>query len=480
MVGTMNWKKRSFGLISLAAVIVVLFSTCLILPARATTSDPWLDPNWGYRKQHVILGSTAGEQTNYPVKITVRRATGTDSGNTVYVGLNCKSDFSDIRFTATDGVTPLSYWIEEVVAGGSPYAVFWVKIPSIPVAPGSATIYLYYGNPLVSTTSDIDATFDMACDMEEGDLTDWDGSWGTSTQSASTDYPHTGDYGFKLIPASGTPTDSGQKLDVTTYDGNHAYRIWLYDTGCTTTWWTETLNVFDGAVSCMMGVHGEYNNYTYCDSGAWLETNFARSNGWHFFEFRCSSDITYYYIDDTLVHTSSLLDESSLDWLYAYCYRGNPNPSYFDDAIVRKWVDPEPSHGTWGSEESDIIAPSWDETPSNQIVDFGTPFSYDVNASDASGIASYWVNDTDNFAIDSNGIITNVKSLVVGTYGLKVRAYDPYGHYCSASIKITVDLPTTPTTTPVIPGFPFEAMILGILISLGVTAVHRRKRKRED
>ena len=42
----------------------------------------------------------------------------------------CRSDFGDIRFTDSDGVTELSYWMEEKVDGD--YAVFWVKVPSIP------------------------------------------------------------------------------------------------------------------------------------------------------------------------------------------------------------------------------------------------------------------------------------------------------------------------------------------------------------
>jgi len=69
----------------------------------------------------------------------------------------CRADFGDIRFADSDGVTELSYWMEEKV--DSDYAVFWVKVPSIPASPDTATIYIYYGNSSATTTSDGDSTF---------------------------------------------------------------------------------------------------------------------------------------------------------------------------------------------------------------------------------------------------------------------------------------------------------------------------------
>ncbi len=59
-----------------------------------------------------------------------------------------KQDFSDLRFTMEDGETELSYWIESYVAGIS--AKVWVKT-DLPVQ--ELSLYMYYGNPLSSTTS---------------------------------------------------------------------------------------------------------------------------------------------------------------------------------------------------------------------------------------------------------------------------------------------------------------------------------------
>lgn len=112
---------------------------------------------WDYRKQKTINGTTAGAQTNYQMKLTLYNSTGTDTPGNVYLGGNAMSDFGDIRFTKSDGVTLLDYWIESYTPGVS--AVVWVKIDSIPASPSTANIYLYYGNPSATSVSNGDATF---------------------------------------------------------------------------------------------------------------------------------------------------------------------------------------------------------------------------------------------------------------------------------------------------------------------------------
>jgi len=93
----------------------------------------------------------------------------------------------------------------------------------------------------------------------------------------------------------------------------------------------------------------------------------------------------------------------------------------------------------------DIIAPTWEEIPTNQTIELGTSFSYDVNASDANGIDAYYVNDISNFQVDANGVITNQTILSVGTYWLKITASDPSNNNATAIINITVQDNTQPT-----------------------------------
>jgi len=100
----------------------------------------WLS-GWLYRKSHEIVGSTAGAQTDYQIRIKVHYGSGTDDGENVYLNGKCRTDFGDVRFTASDGETLLNYWIEE--KSDSNYAIFWVKVPSIPASPDTTTIYCY-------------------------------------------------------------------------------------------------------------------------------------------------------------------------------------------------------------------------------------------------------------------------------------------------------------------------------------------------
>jgi len=101
---------------------------------------------------------------------------------------------------------------------------------------------------------------------------------------------------------------------------------------------------------------------------------------------------------------------------------------------------------TWIFTTLDI--PSWVQIPSDQIIEYGDPFNYDINAIDNSGIDYYWINDTIYFNIDENGVITNNTILNVGIYWLEVRAYDPLGQYCTAIFKIDVQAINIPEPEP--------------------------------
>ena len=88
----------------------------------------WLT-GWTYRQSHTISGSSDGAQTNYQVKIIVDYGSGSSSGDTIYVDGNCKTDFSDIRFTSSDGETVLDYWIEDYTVSDN--AIIWVEVDKV-------------------------------------------------------------------------------------------------------------------------------------------------------------------------------------------------------------------------------------------------------------------------------------------------------------------------------------------------------------
>ncbi|MBU4446605.1 DUF2341 domain-containing protein, partial [bacterium] len=74
----------------------------------------------------------ANDLTDYQIKIDV-----------IHQPEEMQSDFSDIRFTSSNGQILLSHYREEYTENDS--AVFWVKVPSIP-AYSEVVIYQYYDN----------------------------------------------------------------------------------------------------------------------------------------------------------------------------------------------------------------------------------------------------------------------------------------------------------------------------------------------
>ncbi len=87
----------------------------------------------------------------------------------------------------------------------------------------------------------------------------------------------------------------------------------------------------------------------------------------------------------------------------------------------------------------DTESPTWDQMPTDQEIGYYFPFKYDVNASDFSGDVDYWINDTANFAIDSEGVITNNTVLLCNVkYGLMINASDIFNNKNVSIITITI------------------------------------------
>ena len=99
----------------------------------------------GYAKRQPITINSASALTDYQVKLTVAYDT------------DMQPDFDDLRFTSSNGITELSYWLESKT--DSTTATIWVKIPSL--ASGDNTIYMYYANASATTASNGDNTFEF-------------------------------------------------------------------------------------------------------------------------------------------------------------------------------------------------------------------------------------------------------------------------------------------------------------------------------
>lgn len=122
----------------------------------------------------------------------------------------------------------------------------------------------------------------------------------------------------------------------------------------------------------------------------------------------------------------------------------------------------------------DTTPPEWVTPPSNQVLESGESLDYQLHAIDLSGISYWLINDTTHFAIDSTGHITSIVALAPGTYGLNITVSDPYNNAISSTFTILVQQETLPP--PAIPGFPFAAILIGLITSLALILIVRRKK----
>ena len=76
-----------------------------------------------------------------------------------------QSNGNDIRFTDSDGVTLLSYWIQSY-SQTAKTGTIWVKVPALP-AGAVTTIYMYYDNPSAAAASSGSGTFPFFSDFSD-------------------------------------------------------------------------------------------------------------------------------------------------------------------------------------------------------------------------------------------------------------------------------------------------------------------------
>lgn len=117
-----------------------------------------------YRKS-ISISPGSGAGTGYSIKIRVGQSASAKDYDVQLDGKGLPT-FGDIRFTADDGTSLLGYWLEDI-SGTAPglTATFWVKVKAN--LDSAQSIYIYYGNNNVLTSSNGKATFDFFDDFEK-------------------------------------------------------------------------------------------------------------------------------------------------------------------------------------------------------------------------------------------------------------------------------------------------------------------------
>jgi len=362
---------------------VILPSIPEVEVAKAA-GENWL-AGWTYRKSHVIQ-SASGAGTNYQIKITVHYGSGTDSGEHVYLNGHSRTDFGDVRFTDDDGVTLLDYWMETYV--DSDYAIFWVEIADN-LSASDATIYIYYGKSDATTTSNGTATFIFFEDFDDGDASDW-----TFYQSVAiyhgeidTAHYHSASYSYRLW-TSGSQGYYGyceiyRSVD---FDGS-TVKVDVYErhdsNGVTDSFFGKVLIDSTEIISFDLGT----------DRNQWISRSGSTtpSAGSHTLRLRFRTDPS----------------------------SGDLTQIWWDDIRIRKYVDPEPQHGSWGTEKKNAIIGDF-EAPSpvspdeyfllNATIIAPSSVTEFINATVEleGGIILKWDNSTDSFTEyqDTNGYCT--------------------------------------------------------------------------
>lgn len=442
-------KNLPKSLLILVALLLIVSSNAAAKPlSRPHALDGWL-----HRNLITVSNTASSALTDYQVRVYL------DSSNFAFA--NANSDGSDIRFTALDGTTLLSYWMESWTAGTN--GTFWVKIPSIP-ANGSASIYMHYGNPAATiSASNGAATFYSFEDFESTPWTAWTKEGGPGTFVQSTGQARRGS--FSGLLTTDTTTGSTVFSRASTLPGTNFVQEWdLYDDMDNTAFKMVRANYQISGGQIGIGVWtGSGGSTTYYarhnTSYSYTATSAARSLGWHKMAIRVASGTADYYVDNsaslgTLTGLPATFNRVSVEGI-----PDGPTTYYVDDIRVRQYVSPEPTVTVGGT-----VTPSVDLavvlTDSPDPVQLGGTLTYQVAVHNYGDLPATNVTVTDALpagvtlvsATPSQGSCTGTSTITCALGGLASGG--------SASIAIAVTAPASPgtlTNTATVAGTETEA-----------------------
>ncbi|HEX9913192.1 MAG TPA: DUF2341 domain-containing protein, partial [candidate division Zixibacteria bacterium] len=136
---------------------VILYILLFLIPPNKVLAQSWLSPDWNYRMKIMVKNTgNSYSLTDYQVKVQL------NSSNFNFSLAQSKGE--DVRFTRDDGTTLIDHWIEywNNVAES---ALVWLKVPDVP-ALDSTAVYIYYGNPGATNSSNGKGTFEFFDDFE--------------------------------------------------------------------------------------------------------------------------------------------------------------------------------------------------------------------------------------------------------------------------------------------------------------------------
>lgn len=254
-------KQKTFSFF----IIVIIFFGIISSLGNTANASGWLS-SWGYQRALTVSGIGTA-LSDFQGSFTV-------DTQAIISSKKMRADCGDIRFTDTDGITLLSYWIESGCNSAS--TKIWIKIPSIPA--GGETIYLYYGNTTAISTSSSKDTFVFFDDFESGDLSKWDVSvTGGVPYGITTDDKHSGLYSRFVGPSacsSGCLTsfivNFTSKEPVNSPADSYIFSYWrheTYDWGGEIIFITNTANIQQECGGCNNNSDSGWSQKTFIYTG---------------------------------------------------------------------------------------------------------------------------------------------------------------------------------------------------------------------
>ena len=360
----------------------------------AARSD-WYNTAWS-RRAPVTINNPGSGLTDYQVRVQVAY----DS--------DMQSDFDDIRFTASNGTTLLSYWRQSYTAGVS--ALFWVKVPSIPS--GSSTAYLYYGNAGVGSSDSGDSTFDFFDDFSGGL-----GKWTIDTENTDKVYISSG--AGNPSPSLRHDPDSSQTKnsyfdtrlitkDYKILDGIIEYEVYLAGTPRIIHqlgWRVQSLNFENGYCWRLQTATADGGHLRFTGRASWstfgTAFNYVSANTWHSVKEIVSGSTYTGYVDGGSAYSGTDSTKLTADYLVSHVHGVSLDASSYvlvDNVRVRKYASQEPttsagleqnmysSSGTIASQVLDtgVAGARWDALFWDEALQSNTDITFDVRASNSS------------------------------------------------------------------------------------------------
>ena len=286
--------------------------------------------------------------------------------------LSMKTDFSDLRFTDSDGTTLISYWVQTYTASTS--AIAWVKVPTIP-ASSTKWIWMYYGNPVANSISNGETTFELFDDFNILNASKWSANGSPRVENGALIC----DYTSKVTSLSSFGT--GHALETEAYIGSET---------SSNHWLGFCASDMDGPFAIFEMDSGGFKAYSYPGTqSTTLNPNYLDAYHWYTITFVTGKENIY--IDDSLkaAHMQSL-GPMPVEFR-VYSGAANIKSQW---VAVRKYSLPEPTI-TIGEEQAHetrlYIDPSLVERSSGDV---GTAFQVNVTVRNVQDLCGFDLNVT--------------------------------------------------------------------------------------